>query len=98
MVRTRTRSDAVDMIVAEIDGAVVGSNVVTSWGSVGFFGPLTVRPDLWDKGIARALMARTVEIFDRRGVRVRGLYTFAQSAKHVRLYQRFGFWPRFLNV
>jgi predicted N-acetyltransferase YhbS len=97
-VRTRTRSDAVDTLVAEIDGEVVGSNVITSWGSVGFFGPLTVRPDLWDKGIARALMARTLEVFERRSVRVGGLYTFSQSPKHVRLYQRFGFWPRFLNV
>ena len=97
-VRTRTRSDGVDTLVAELDGAVVGSNVITSWGSVGFFGPLTVRPDLWDKGIARALMARTLDVFERRGVRVCGLYTFSQSTKHVRLYQRFGFWPRFLNA
>jgi predicted N-acetyltransferase YhbS len=97
-VRTRTRSDAVDTLVAELGGEVVGSNVITSWGSVGFFGPLTVRPDLWDRGIAKAMMERTVEVFERRGVRLRGLYTFSQSTKHVRLYQRFGFWPRFLNA
>jgi GNAT superfamily N-acetyltransferase len=97
-IRTRTRSDGVDTLVAELDGAVVGSNVVTSWGSVGFFGPLTVRPDLWDKGIGRALLAHTAAVFERRRVRVRGLFTFSQSTKHVRLYQHFGFWPRFLNV
>jgi hypothetical protein len=27
-----------------------------------------------------------------------GLFTFAQSAKHVGLYQKFGFWPRFLTI
>lgn len=26
-----------------------------------------------------------------------GLFTFAQSGKHVHLYQKFGFWPRFLT-
>lgn len=97
-IRTRARSSAVDVLVAELDGEIVGSNVVTSWGSVGFFGPLTVRPDLWDRGVARVLLEPTMELFARKNVRVRGLYTFAQSAKHVRLYQRFGFWPRFLNA
>jgi hypothetical protein len=23
---------------------------LTNWGSVGLFGPLTIRPDYWDKG------------------------------------------------
>jgi len=27
-----------------------------------------------------------------------GLFTFSQSAKHVGLYQKFGFWPRFLTM
>src|SRR5207253_641121 len=27
-----------------------------------------------------------------------GLFTFPQSTKHVHLYQRFGFWPRFLTA
>jgi predicted N-acetyltransferase YhbS len=95
---TRFRADPAAAFVAELGGEVVGSNFVTTWGSVGFFGPLTVRPDLWEKGVAKALLVPSLELFEQRGVRVRGLYTFAQSAKHVRLYQRFGFWPRFLNA
>jgi hypothetical protein len=31
-------------------------------------------------------------------VRHRGLYTFSQSPKHIALYQRYGFWPRFLSA
>lgn len=27
-----------------------------------------------------------------------GLYTFSQSAKHVGLYQKFGYWPRYLTA
>jgi hypothetical protein len=40
----------------------------------------------------------TMAIFDRRGVRHTGLFTFAQSAKHVGLYQKFGYWPRYLTA
>ena len=55
-------------------------------------------PELWNKGIARRLMATTMELFSSWGTRHIGLFTFAQSPKHVRLYQSFGFWPRFLTA
>ncbi|MCL4368052.1 MAG: GNAT family N-acetyltransferase [Actinobacteria bacterium] len=84
--------------VAEIDGEVVGSNFATRWGSFGSFGPLTVRPDLWDRKIAVALMGPIVELLDSWNVRQAGLHTFAQSAKHVGLYQKFGFWPQYLTA
>ena len=32
------------------------------------------------------------------GIRHAGLFTFAHSPKHVHLYQKFGFWPRFLTA
>ena len=76
----------------------MGSNFLTNWGSVGFFGPLTVDPACWNHGIAKRLMEPTVELFDTWGTRHAGLFTFAQSAMHVGLYQRFGFWPRFLTA
>jgi hypothetical protein len=41
----------------------VASNFATRWGSVGFFGPLTVRPDLWDRGVAKRLIEATMELF-----------------------------------
>jgi len=62
-VRTRWRADPRAAIAAEIDGQLVGSNFVTRWGSFGCFGPLSVRPDLWDKGVARRLLERTMELF-----------------------------------
>jgi len=97
-VRTRWRADPAAAFAADLDGTVVGSNFVTNWGSVGFFGPLTVRPDCWDMGIAHQLMAATMELFASWGTRHTGLFTFAHSPKHVGLYQRFGFWPRFLTA
>src|SRR5437763_16809540 len=62
-VATRWRADPSGAIAAERDGELVGSNLATRWGSFGFFGPLSVRPDLWDRGIARRALERTMEIF-----------------------------------
>jgi predicted N-acetyltransferase YhbS len=84
--------------VAESDGEVVGSNFATKWGSVGFFGPLTVRPDRQGRGISKPLVAAVSEQFDEWGTSHNGLFTFAQSALHVGLYGKFGFHARFLTA
>jgi GNAT superfamily N-acetyltransferase len=94
----RWRSPHVKVIAAREGGRLIGSNVVTRWGSFGFFGPLTVLPEYWDRGVAKQLLASTMTIFDRWGLRHTGLFTFAQSAKHVGLYQSFGYWPRYLTA
>jgi GNAT superfamily N-acetyltransferase len=96
-VRTRWRADPSAALAAEVGGELVGSNFAANWGSFGFFGPLTVRPDLWDRGVARRLLEQTMALFERWGTRHAGLFTFPQSPKHVGLYQAFGFWPRFLT-
>lgn len=97
LVRTRWRADPTAALGAYADGALVGSNFAARWGSFAFFGPLTVRPELWNQGVARALLEPTVALFERWGTRQAGLFTFAQSPKHVSLYQRFGFWPQHLT-
>jgi GNAT superfamily N-acetyltransferase len=94
----RWRSTHVKVIAAREDGRLIGSNVATRWGSFGFFGPLTVLPEYWDRGVAQRLLEATMAIFDRWGVRHTGLFTFPQSAKHVGLYQKFGYWPRYLTA
>jgi len=98
LVRTRWRALPEGALGAYSDGALVGSNFAARWGSFGFFGPLTVRPDLWNSGVGRALLDPTMALFERWGTRLAGLFTFAQSAKHVSLYQRFGFWPQYLTA
>src|ERR1700689_4698241 len=94
----RWRSTHVKVIAAREGGRLIGSNVVTRWGSFGFFGPLTVLPEYWDLGVAQRLLEVTMTIFERWGVRHTGLYTFAHSTKHVALYQKFGYWPRYLTA
>lgn len=95
--RTRWRTDPAAAFAAEIDGSLVGSNVATRWGTVGFFGPLSVSPHLWDRGIAQRLMDPVLDCFQRWGVTHAGLFTWPHSPKHLALYQRYGFWPRFLT-
>ncbi len=62
-VRTRWNANPDAAFAAEINNEVVGSNFGTNWGSVGFFGPLTIRPDLWDKGIGKRLMEPMMDCF-----------------------------------
>ena len=96
--RTRWTTAPDAALGLEHGDTLIGSNFATVWGSVGFFGPLTVRPDYWDRGVAQHLLSSTMTIFEQSGARHLGLYTFAQSQKHVALYQKFGFWPRFLTT
>ena len=96
--QTRFGAENVVSFAAERDGELLGSNFATHWGSVGFFGPLSTRPDLWDAGIGQLLVTAACDAFEGWGIRHAGLFTFSQSAKHVGLYGKFGFHPRFLTA
>src|ERR1044072_7860261 len=97
-VRTRWLADPTAAFAAEVDSELIGSNFATNWGSIGFFGPLTIRPDFWDRGVGKRLMEPVMELFRNWGTKHAGLFTFAHSPKHVGLYQKFGFWPRYLTA
>ncbi|HET9218330.1 MAG TPA: GNAT family N-acetyltransferase [Terriglobia bacterium] len=97
-VRTRWRADSSAAFAADDGGRLVGSNFATRWGSVGFFGPLTVHPDHWNKGIAQQLMQPVMECFDKWKLTHAGLFTFPESPKHIALYQKYGFYPRYLTA
>jgi GNAT superfamily N-acetyltransferase len=91
---TRWKADPTAVLAAVLDGKLVGSCFATNWGSFGFFGPLTIAPEYWGRGVAQQLIGPTMEILRGWQVRHAGLYTFAHSPKHMALYQKFGFWPR----
>jgi GNAT superfamily N-acetyltransferase len=97
-VSPRWRSRNTKVLAAREDGKLIGSNVVTRWGSFGFFGPLSILPDYWNRSVAQQLLAATMKVFDRWGVRYSGLFTFPNSPKHVGLYQKFGYWPGYLTA
>ena len=92
----RYNADPSASFVAEHDGKIIGSNFGLHWGSVGIFGPLTIHPEYWDKGIGSKLMESVVRCFEQWGVTHSGAMTFANSPKHINLYRKFGYHPRFL--
>lgn len=94
----RSRASNTKTLAARHDGRLIGLNILTRWGSFGFFGPLVVLPEFWDKGVAQRLLEVTTRTFDRWGVRHSGLFTFAHSPKHVGLYIKAGYWPRNLTA
>jgi GNAT superfamily N-acetyltransferase len=94
----RGRARNVQVLAARDGRRLVGTNFLTTWGAFAFFGPLTILPEYWDKGVAQKLLKATVERFDRAGLRRTALFTFAASAKHVGLYQKFGYWPQHLTA
>jgi GNAT superfamily N-acetyltransferase len=81
---------------AEVDGQLVGSNFAIHWGSFGLFGPLTVHPDFWGKGVGQRLIEPAIASFTQWEIRHAGFLTFSNSPLHLGLYQKFGFYPGFL--
>jgi GNAT superfamily N-acetyltransferase len=97
-VSTRWLVDPAAAFAAEVNGELAGSSFATSWGSVGFVGPLSVRPDLWNRGVGTRLMESTMKCFAKWGTKHVGLSTFAHGSAQVHLYQKFGFCTRSLSV
>lgn len=97
-VRARWGSKHIQWLAAREGKRLIGTNAVTRWGKFGFFGPLTVLPEYWDRGVAQQLLEATVKQFDKWGTSRSGLFTFPHSTKHVGLYQRFGYWPQYLTA
>lgn len=94
----RWKTNAIGTFAAEVDNNLIGSNLATNWGSFGFFGPLTVHPDYWGKGIATQLVAAVMEQFKQWNIEQTALFTFPNSPKHHALYQKFGFYPQYLTA
>jgi len=89
-------ADSSASFVAESNGKIIGSNFGLHWGSVGIFGPLTVHPEYWNKEIGSKLMEPVMKCFQEWKVTHSGAMTFANSPKHINLYRKFGYHPRFL--
>lgn len=91
--RSRWRTDPERVVVAELNGQVVGSNAITVRGTTGWFGPLSVAPQLWGRGLAHPLVDEAAERLRRAGADRTGLFTFADSPLHLSLYGRHGYRP-----
>jgi predicted N-acetyltransferase YhbS len=91
IVRIRWATDASTAFIAESDDAIVGGACAMDWGSVLVVGPVFVHPDQAGRGVARLLMAKMIELAETRAAKLSALFTFPESATHLRLYESFGF-------
>ena len=95
---SRWHAPHIKTLAARDNGRLIGTNQITRWGSFAFFGPLTVLPEYWDRGIAQRLLVATIKFIDKQDLKRTGLFTFSNSTKHVALYQKFGYWPDYLTA
>lgn len=93
----RWKTEPTAAFAAQVNQQLVGSILGVHWGSFSFFGPLSVHPDFWARGVAKSLIAAEMERFEAWGTTQIGLFTFPSSSKHHGLYQKFGFYPQFLT-
>lgn len=81
-------------VVAESDDRIIGSNFLDERSAIFSVGPVTVAPDVHDRGIGRALMQAVLDrSFERQALGVR----LVQAAYHNRsmsLYTKLGFQTR----
>ncbi len=77
---------------------VVGANFSVLRGTLGWFGPLAVRPDAQGHGIAQRLVTECLRSAHQRGARLIGLETMANSPQHIHLYQKLGFRPSWTGI
>jgi GNAT superfamily N-acetyltransferase len=96
LARRRFGVDPEGALKAVAGGELVGSAFVVRWGSLAVFGPLSVRPDFWDRGVGSLLLGACLEVVEHWRVGQVGLFTHPESTRHVHLYRKHGFWPRFL--
>jgi predicted N-acetyltransferase YhbS len=91
MIRTRWTTDPEATCVIEIDGSIVGGACAMDWGSVFVLGPVFVLPEQAGHGLAHLVVKHMMAIADQRGAKLAGLFTFPESATHLRLYESAGF-------
>jgi predicted N-acetyltransferase YhbS len=78
-------------VVAEQDGAIVGSNFVDERGTIAGIGPITVSPAAQNRSIGRQLMTAIVERSHARGAAGIRLLQSAYHNRSLCLYTKLGF-------
>jgi len=76
---SRWRSDPEGALAADHAGRLAGSNFAVRWGSLGYFGPLSVRPELWDQKIGQHLVEARWRRSSAGACAIRGLYTLHRA-------------------
>lgn len=78
-------------VVAEVDGAVVGSNFLDERNPIGGIGPITIDPRSQDSGAGRALMGQVMRRSRERGLAGVRLVQAGYHCRSLGLYLSLGF-------
>jgi GNAT superfamily N-acetyltransferase len=78
-------------VAAEIDGRVVGSNFLDERGTVSGVGPITIDPELQNRGVGRALMQAVIARSDAQGFPGIRLLQAGYHMRSLSLYLSLGF-------
>ena len=81
-------------VVAELDGRIVGSNGLDERSIIAGVGPITVDPDVQNRGIGRMLMQSVLDRGRERGFAGVRLLQAAFHNRSLSLYTKLGFDPR----
>jgi N-acetylglutamate synthase-like GNAT family acetyltransferase len=85
-------------VAEEGDGKIVGAAVAVMWGTIGLVGPMAVLTNYQNQDIGQQLLTACQEFFDENKATLQGVCTYPYSAKHLILYQKFGYRPKGLVV
>lgn len=73
------------------NGDICGSVFCTTWGGVGWFGHLAVKPEYQGIGVGKSLVSKSLEYLRRRPSRIVGFETGANRPGNVGFYAKMGF-------
>jgi len=78
-------------VVAESGGQILGSNCLDERSAIGGVGPITIDPEVQNKGVGRALMEAVLERSAERGLKGTRLLQAAFHNRSLSLYTKLGF-------
>jgi predicted N-acetyltransferase YhbS len=91
LMRTLLSHSGFYSVVAEDDGAIVGSNFADERGAIAGIGPITVAPAMQNQSIGRQLMSAVIERSNGRGAAGIRLLQSAYHNRSLCLYTKLGF-------
>ena len=97
--KSRFHKEADGCFVAEGPArGATGAVFSTTWGSVGWLGPLAVHPDFWGAGVEQQLIGAVLGRWEPMTLSAHGVETWPDSPADIELYASFGFRPQFLTA
>src|SRR5215210_1903299 len=86
------------MIWRDMDGQMIGFNMVHRSGTEGWMGPLAVRPDRQGEGLGSSMVRTGIEWLRGQGATTIGLETMPRTVDNIGFYSRIGLIPGNLTV